>query len=642
MDNADYLYTCWAPNAPLGWRVQLNKKDGLDLFFLKGKQDIFKLTINLNFDGVPLSLISPEISERTKKFCFDTPHYTKFSHLNIQATIATLTFANASLHLFASKQGLAYRWETHVNQAMLLLTRETFDFEMRLPAKFLYAYHNLPHLNDPFQNSWESVHHYGDWDSIQDEKLIYLPLTCLTREGALAITEAELRHMPGLNLQKVKGAKRFSALQAPAPAEIDASNNRTALVTKRKPYLTKIKGKHLFPWRIFIFGENPAYLYDNSLPYLLSDAPRGDFSWVKAGRVAWDWWNAWGLQNVPFTPGVNTQTYKYFIDFAQAYNIPYVILDEGWAVNLDITKIIPEIDLPALIQYAKERHVKLILWSSWPQLIDRQDVIFSHYAQMGIAGFKIDFFDRDDVDIAEMLYTTAEIAAKYHLVLAYHGIHKPTGLSRTFPNVLTYEGVFGLENTKWSSRDVNFPQNDLRLAFTRLLAGPTDYTPGAMTNRHQSSFVTDFKHPMSMGTRAHQAALFVLYDTGLQMLCDAPTAYEKEPAYTHFLCKIPLHWDHTHALPYSHPETILAVHRSVGEIHYFAALTGNEARLAVFPLDHLPSRPYQATILRDTPGTISNAEAYLIETREITPPYTLEIPCCHAGGCIVRLTPLHP
>jgi alpha-glucosidase len=259
---------------------------------------------------------------------------------------------------------------------------------------------------------------------------------------------------------------------------------------------------------------------------------------------------------------------------------------------------------------------------------------------MGIAGFKIDFFDRDDVAIAQILYETAEIAAKYHLVLAYHGIHKPTGISHTYPNVLTYEGVFGLENTKWTTNEINFVQNDVRLAFARLLAGPMDYTPGAMTNRHRPAFEKNFYHPMSMGTRCHQAAMFVLYDTALQMLCDSPSAYAKEPAYTHFLTSLPLLWDETIALPYSHPETCLAVLRRKGERWFFAVLNNDEARIITLPVHYLPAKNYLATALVDGIDVATNAQSYTFEERFLTLPETMDLYLAPGGGCVVSLQPI--
>ncbi|MDO4528256.1 MAG: glycoside hydrolase family 97 catalytic domain-containing protein, partial [bacterium] len=471
---------------------------------------------------------------------------------------------------------------------------------------------------------------------------IYLPVTLLSPTLALAVTEAELIDYPGLNLEKQKHKRAFSALMARAPKTVDASNRRYAFVEERHPYLVQTHGRRTYPWRICMMADTPAALYENDLPYLLSRPPSGDFRWVQAGRVAWEWWNAWGLEDTPFTPGVNTATYKAYIDFAATYHLPYVILDEGWAQDLDVTQIIPEIDLPELIAYANARHVKLILWSSWPQLIDRQESLFRHSAAMGIAGFKIDFFDRDDCAIAQMLLTTAEIAAKYHLVLAYHGIHKPTGLSHSYPNVLTYEGVFGLENTKWTSNVVNFVQNDVRLAFARLLAGPMDYTPGAMTNRHRADYRKDYNHPMSMGTRCHQAAMFVVYDTGLQMLCDSPTAYAKEPAYTHFLSDLPLLWDETIALPYSHPEGCLAVLRRKGKRFVFAVLNNDQARIVTLPIWRLPQGHYRVTALIDGDNVHQNASDYKFKDHHLSPGETIDIPIAAGGGCVVLIDGFKP
>lgn len=609
--------------------------------FRRGKR-CFRVRTGMAFaEEAPTLCTEPKVTQRRTQLDCDAPLYTKRAHCALEACEAVIHFGPMRLHLHLSEQGFAFRWESRFDHPLTVL-RETFDLMPAGSWQYLHAYHNHPHRNDPFQNSWESVHHLSDWAGIEPNRLIYLPLTLLSDHTALSFTEAELIDYPGLNLQKHASQRHFSALMAPMPKVIDDSGRRNAFVVERHNFLVQTQGRRTYPWRICMMAERAAALYDNDLPYLLSRPAAGDFTWVNPGRVAWEWWNAWGLQNVPFTPGVNTATYKAYIDFAQAFSLPYVILDEGWAVDLDITRIIPEIDLPELISYAHQRGVRLILWASWPQLTDRQEAIFNHYAALGISGFKIDFYDRDDAFIARQLYQTAEIAAKYHLVLAYHGIHKPTGLSRTWPNVLTYEGVFGLENTKWTGPEVNFVQNDVRLAFARLLAGPADYTPGAMTNRHRASFQKDYYHPMSMGTRCHQAAMFVLYDTGLQMLCDAPTAYAKEPAYTHFLAALPLLWDETHALPYSHPEGCLAALRRKGDEWVFAVLNNDQARVVSLPMWLLPRGAYLVTALVDGDGVTEDATRYRFEEKYLTPGETLDICVAGGGGCVVCIRPHHP
>lgn len=585
-----------------------------------------------------VSLKDARVVERAIEQDLDTPFYTKCSHCTLHGREIAFNFGEQNLLLHLSSQGFAYRWESLI-QEPIEVKEEIFKLTPPREATFLYGYHNQAHRDDPFQNSWESVHHFTTWDAIEAERLIYLPLTFETTHCSVSISECELIDYPGLNLKKSKNGHTFEALQANLPKATDASNQRYSFVTERHDHLVKVTAPRAYPWRVFMLADTPAKLYENNLIYLLSQPPREDFQWVKTGRVAWDWWNAWGLEGVPFKPGVNTETYKAYIDFAADFNIPYVILDEGWAENLDITRIIPEINLPELIDYGRTRNVKLILWSSWPQLIDTQEARFRHYAAMGIAGFKIDFFDRDDGDIAKMLYTTATIAAKYHLVLAYHGIHKPTGLSRTMPNVLTYEGVFGLENTKWTGNEVNFVVNDVRLAFARLLAGPMDYTPGAMTNRHRSAFQKDFYHPMSMGTRCHQAAMFVIYDSALQMLCDAPTAYRKEPRYTHFLTALPLLWDETIALPYSHPDGCLAVLRKKGNQWVFAALNNDCARIISIPTMYLPKGKYLVTALVDGLNVATDASHYTFEERVLNAPETMDIYLAPGGGCVVLLQP---
>ncbi len=312
---------------------------------------------------------------------------------------------------------------------------------------------------------------------------------------------------------------------------------------------------------------------------LASECRLDDISWIEPGKVAWDWWNAWGVYGVDFRSGVNNDTYKYYIDFAARTGVEYVILDEGWSVKgaADLRQVVPEIDLRMLIDYASERGVGIILWAGYWALDRDIEGVCRHFSQMGVKGFKVDFMDRDDCRMVRFCYDVARTAARYRLLVDFHGTYKPTGLSRTYPNVVNYEGVHGLEQMKWSKPSVDQVTYDVTIPFIRALAGPMDYTQGAMRNAAQGRYhpVNDF--PMSQGTRCHQIAMYAVYDSPLNMLCDSPTAYMAERECADFIASVPTVWDSTECVDGRIGEYVVMVRRKDDKT-YIAGLNGREAR----------------------------------------------------------------
>lgn len=637
------LHTLLSPNGRHAIRLHTR---GSQLYYsvrTKERQLLEPTLISLSLrtaEGVLLTpdLSRPEITSFSRDLSGETPLFTKRRRIDLTANGATLSQGGFRLTLLASNQGVAFRWETAFDHPVTV-NAESFALEPTGNPELLYAYNNTPHRGDLFQNSWESPHTRGPLAGVDASKLVCLPVTLRYPMAAMAVCEAELRDYPGLNLRRPSAdAGRLTGSFARFPRR-EEKGARYCLVTERTDFLVQTSGTRTYPWRVFLLGETLADLCNADWIEALSTPPEGDFSWVKPGKVAWEWWNHWGLEAVPFTPGVNTATYKAYIDFAAGYGLPYVILDEGWAKELDVLEIIPEIDLPEILRYAKKRGVAIVLWSSWPQLIGRQEEIFSRYAQMGVAGFKVDFMDRDDALISRFLYTTARIAAKYRLILAYHGIHKPTGLTRTFPNVLTYEGVYGLEQTKWTGNEVDFITNDTRIPFTRLLAGPADFTPGAMRNAARETFTANREHPMSMGTRCRQAALFCLYDTAFQMLCDSPSAYAREPDYTRLLAEVPLCWDETTWLPESAPDEAVLVRRRKGDEIWYAGIVGPATRVIPLAFTGIAPGTYTLTRLHDAVDADCNPQSYVLKTESVRAGDTLQIPCAPGGGFLLRLVP---
>ncbi|MDO4950319.1 MAG: glycoside hydrolase family 97 catalytic domain-containing protein, partial [Bacteroidales bacterium] len=325
------------------------------------------------------------------------------------------------------------------------------------------------------------------------------------------------------------------------------------------------------------------------LVYCLADPCQlDDTSWIKPGKVAWDWWNDWNLEGVDFRAGINNETYRYYIDFASKYGIEYVILDEGWAVNkkADMMLIVPEIDLKAIVDYAKTKNVGIILWGGYQAMDKDMEGLCKHYSEMGVKGFKVDFMDRDDQIVIDFYNRMAKTAAKYKLMVDFHGAFKPSGMNRTYPNVINYEAVHGLEQMKWEPNSCDQVTYDVTLPFVRQIAGPMDYTQGAMRNANRRNYFPCNTEPMSQGTRCRQLAEYIIFESPLNMLCDAPTSYEKEPFYTQFLANIPTVWDETHAVAGEVGKYVVNARRK-GDSWYVGGLTNWDARMVTVDLSFL-------------------------------------------------------
>ena len=331
-------------------------------------------------------------------------------------------------------------------------------------------------------------------------------------------------------------------------------------------------------------NENDANLITNQLIYKLAPEAEGDYSWVRPGKIAWDWYNALILTGVDFKCGINNDTYKYYIDFASKYGIEYVVIDDGWSEAWDVTKTIPEINMEELVAYGKKKNVDLILWVSWAPFREKIDEAFDKFSQWGIKGIKMDFMNRDDQEMVDFYYEVARKAAARKMLVDFHGAYKPTGWLRTFPNVLTSEGVAGLENHKWGSFVT--PKHNVTLPFTRMVAGPMDYTPGAMINFHEKDHKIWFNLPASVGTRCHQLGMYVVYESPLQMLADSPSNYYREPVCMEFLSQVPVVWDETRVLKASVGEYVVVARRH-GDTWYIGGMVGEKGQKFEIDLDFI-------------------------------------------------------
>ena len=476
----------------------------------------------------------------------------------VQDVYNEVTFAfrgNYGLVFRAYNDGLAYRFTTKMKDSIVVVDEEAyFNFPVDYSAFAPYVNNTKATFEEQYMNSFEQPYVYEPITKLNSKRLMFLPLLVELEGGKkLCITEADLEDYPGMFLNNSTTQPALKPVFAPYPKvkKQGGHNNLQMLVEEREHYIAKTKGTRSFPWRVFVVSAEDRQLADCDMVYRLASPCRvKDLSWIKPGKVAWEWWNDWNIDGVDFRAGINNDTYKYYIDFASEHGIEYVILDEGWAVNLkaDLMQVIPEINLQELVDYGKSKNVGIILWAGYYAFDRDMENVVKHYAEMGVKGFKVDFMDRDDQEMMNFLYRAAETCARYQMMVDFHGICKPTGLQRTYPNVINYEGVYGLENLKWAAQTHDMPKYDVTIPFIRMLAGPMDYTQGAMRNAIRSNYFPVNSEPMSQGTRCHQLATYVIFESPLNMLCDNPSNYRREAECTNFIADIPTVWDKTVAL----------------------------------------------------------------------------------------------
>lgn len=544
----------------------------------------------------------------------------------------------------AYDDGVAYRFVSTSKKPFQVKEEQVqLNFPDDNKAYIPYVQHKRNSLEEQFYNSFENTYEHinlSEWDK---ERLAFLPIVVESSKGRkIAITEADLLNYPGMYLYNGTGGASLQGIFAPYP-KVTKQGGHNMLqdeVQSREDYIAKFDKGTEFPWRAFVISEHDYQLANNDMVYkLASPSPKGlDFSWVKPGKVAWDWWNDWNLYGVDFKTGINNETYKYYIDFASEHSIEYVILDEGWAVNLqaDLMQVVPEIDLKELVAYAKDRNVGLILWAGYYALNKDIEGLCRHYSEMGIKGFKVDFMDRDDQAMVAFHTKCAEIAARYNMLIDYHGSYKPTGLHKTYPNVINFEGVHGLEQMKWASTDVDQVTYDVTMPYIRMLAGPIDYTQGAMRNATRSNYRPINNEAMSQGTRCRQLAEYVVFESPLNMLCDSPSNYMKETESTDFIAEIPTVWDQTIALN-GEIGKYISIARKKNNTWYVGAMTNWDARTIELDLSFLGDGNYQAEIYKDGVNAEKAARDYVKQTITIGTDRKLTINMAPGGGVAMKI-----
>jgi alpha-glucosidase len=528
-----------------------------------------------------------------------------------------------SLEVRAYDDGIAFRYllpETSGDKT-LRIERELTEFNYPKDAT-LY-----PLIVDGFQSSYEDEYQQRQVNGIHHDWLIALPLLAeVPGAGWVAVTEADIENYAGMYLRKGDARNGLKAELSPLV------DDKAVAVETNAPATT--------PWRVLMVGNQPGRLVESNIVLNLNPPSKiADTSWIKAGKSAWDWWSGEAAPSVSFKPGMNTATMKHYIDFASASGFPYMLIDAGWALAnrksaddyaavADITKIDPKIDMPELLRYAKEKNVAIWLWSHWTSVDKYMDQAFPLFEQWGVAGVKIDFMDRDDQQMTAWYRHVAELAAQHHLMIDFHGAFKPDGLRRTYPNVVTREGVMGKEYLKWSGRTT--PVHNTALPFTRMLAGPLDYTPGAFGNATRAEFVARDKEPMAPNTRAHELALYVVLESPLMMVSDYPEHYAGQHDFE-FIKQVPVTWDEVHVLSGRPMENITVARRS-GKDWYIGSITNWDARTVRVPLSFLGEGKYTAEIYADAADAATNATHTEFTKQSVDRSSVLEVKMAPGGG----------
>ncbi|AQQ08925.1 Retaining alpha-galactosidase precursor [Sedimentisphaera cyanobacteriorum] len=544
----------------------------------------------------------------------------------------TLNFRQGwSLVFRAYEDGAAYRFKTDFDGEQIIKS-ETAEFNFPKDHKLYF-----PEEKSMITHQ-EREYLHTSLSKIDSDRFCSIPaLIAPDNSPKVVLTESDLRDYPGFYLQG-SGAKSFEAVfpKFVLDSHINPAGkgDRVPVIDKRADYIAKTGGTRAFPWRVVGIAKEDEDLIDSQLVWkLASPCELEDTSWIKPGKVAWDWYNANNIFGVDFDAGVNTKTYKYFIDFASEHGLDYIILDEGWYVLKDLTAPAEDMNLPELFSYAEKKDVGIILWMTWHTLNQQFEEVMPMFEKWGAEGLKVDFMQRDDQWMVNFYEKVAKDAAERHMLVDFHGSYKPAGLRRAYPNVITREGVRGGEQNKWSER-AN-PEHNITLPFTRMYAGPVDYTPGAMVNAQKENFAERFERPMSLGTRCHQLAMYVIFESPLQMLCDSPSLYKQEPECMEFLSAVPTVWDETEVLDAKVAEYALTARKS-GEEWYLGAMTDWSERQLEADLSFLGKGSYTAHIWKDGANAERYASDFAYIKKEVTRKDTLKINLAPGGGFAAR------
>lgn len=571
----------------------------------------------------------------------ETPIYRK-ARVRDRYNSLTLRFKECSVEFRAYDEGLAWRFVSEKRAPFNVVSElEEFNFTGDFKAWVPYNNSDKTEGEAQFNCSFEAFYTQAVLSGWEKGRYAHLPMMV---EGPgnsrFCIAESDVLDYPGMELTGA-GSHGLKAIFAPFPTAFrrGGSHKLHYYVTESADYIAECDGSpRSFPWRVICTAEDDAAMADNDMVYCLASPadPSEDFSWVKPGKSAWDWWCDKSLSGVDFKAGMNNEYYKYYIDFAAEYGLEYVLVDAGWfdEEGADMLKVIPSLDMPELCRYANSKGVGMVLWTGYPALLNDMEKIFAYYSGIGVKGFKIDYQDRDDQIVERYLEECGRLAAKYRLVLDFHGIHKPTGLQRKYPNILNYEGIKGMENAKWAGNGTELVDYEVQAPFIRFVSGFAEYTQGAMVNRSKKNWKACYSQPASPGTRCRQMAEYVVFDSPYSMLCDSPSYYIAEPEYTKALVRIPTVWDETKVLC-GETGRYIAMARRKGNVWYVAAMTDWSARELNLDLSFISTGPMKAEIYSDGVNADKVASDYKRELKTISP--ILKAPMAPGGAFVARI-----
>ena len=555
----------------------------------------------------------------------------KYAKIENSYNQITLSFKEYALQFRAYDEGAAYRWVSEKKGTYNVVSEQTtFNFPANHKIWFPeeesmfthqereYLYENLSDIN---------ADRFGSTGMLAD----------CGNDIKVYISESDLMDYAGMFLKGSNDNRNALIGKFPGVVlEEKQHNDRNVEPMKYADYIAGCNDPRSFPWRAIIVSEKDADLVQSELIYKLGPEKKLiDTDWIKPGKVAWDWWNANNIYGVDFESGVNNNTYKYYIDFASKYGLEYIILDEGWYHLENIMDVVDEIDIKELVDYGKEKNVGIILWVVWKALDDKLTEALNQFEEWGIKGVKIDFMQRDDQWMVNFYEKIAVECAKRKMLVDYHGAYKPSGLNRAYPNVISYEGLKGLENTKWS--ELPDPEHNVTLPFIRMVAGAMDFTPGAMLNATKKNFKITFTEPMSPGTRCHQLGMYVVFESPLQMLADNPSNYYREPECMEFLSAVPSVWDDTKVLEGKVGDYIAIARRS-GETWYVGAMTDWDSRTLELNLDFLGSGNYKMQVWKDGINADKHATDFAQEELQVNSSSKIKVEMAAGGGWVAIIT----
>ena len=637
-------YSVTSPSGEIELKVKNNlDNDILFSIFFNGKEILNPSPISLEIREnkvIPYAIKKAVLKKDVKETINAPFHHTKeFDIIYNQLSLELKDKISLQFRVF--NDGVAYRFVSSGKDDKII---DGEDFSLNIPDDpVVYLSHSTNSANPmamAFQNFY-SVTHLSSASPL----LAFLPVTIDYSDGLkMTILESDVESYPGMFISADSICGTLKGVFPKYPKDFDFKPRRKQqVVTSNEDYLVKTKGDRSFPWRIFAITDDDTRMPLNNLVFALASPSRSDdVAWVKPGKSAWEWWNNWGLRDVPFEAGINNETYKYFIDFAADNGLDYVVLDEGWyePASGDMLTTVPEIDLPLLTEYANEKGVGLWLWTVFNVLDDQLEEACEKYSQMGIKGLKVDFLDRNDAQAVEMTYRIADAAAKHGLMLDLHGFYTPTGLNRTFPNIVNYESVFGMEELKWSDPSVDMPEYDVTFPFIRMMAGPVDFTPGAMLNRSKSDWKPVYSTPMSQGTRTHQIAHYIVHDSPFSMLADSPTNYLENPQTLAFIAEIPSVWDYSEILDGKLGEYIISL-RKKDDTLYVAGQTDWNPRDYTLDFSFLPQGiEYNLLLVKDGTNSDRQPQDHVWEKSVVNSATKQKLHLAPGGGFVAKLQPV--